>query len=120
MKIATKPVHLPSGSDREFLFVEPVSTVCILLTDETSVYLIRQYWAVFGSYIYGVLAGGVEAEDSDPIHVARRELAEEARLAAAEPFPGDLCTHRQAFAQRSCGCMRRRPFSVRDVFLRRR
>ena len=46
LKIETKPVHLPNGRDREYLFVQPVSAVCILPTDAESVYLIRQYRAV--------------------------------------------------------------------------
>ena len=35
LKIETKPVHLPNEYDSEYLFVQPVSEVCILPTDET-------------------------------------------------------------------------------------
>lgn len=87
LKIETKPVHLPNGCDREYLFVQPVSAVCILPTDESSVYLIRQYRAVIDAYIYEVPAGGMEADDCDPMQAARRELAEEARISAEELIP---------------------------------
>lgn len=87
LKIETKPVHLPNGYDREYLFVEPVPAVCILPTDDTSVYLIRQYRAVIDAYIYEVAAGGMEPADVDPISAAVRELAEEARFSADEFIP---------------------------------
>lgn len=87
LKIEKKPVHLPNGRDREYLFVEPVSAVCILPTDATSVYLIRQYRAVIDAYIYEVPAGGMESDDCDPVDAARRELGEEARFSAEELIP---------------------------------
>ncbi len=87
LKIEKKPVHLPNGRDREYLFVEPVAAVCILPMDESSVYLIRQYRAVIDEYIYEVPAGGMEVEDTEPKCAARRELAEEARLSAEELIP---------------------------------
>lgn len=87
LKISIKPVHLPNGYDREYLFVEPVSAVCILPTDECFVYLIRQYRAVIDQYIYEVPAGGMEPEDTDPLMAARRELAEEAHFSAGKLIP---------------------------------
>lgn len=87
LKIETRPVHLPNGYDREYLFVQPVSAVCILPTDATSVFLIRQYRAVIDAYIYEVPAGGMESDDADPVTAARRELAEEARFSAGELIP---------------------------------
>ena len=77
-------MQLPSGFDRDYLFVEPISAVCILPTDECFVYLIRQYRAVIDQYIYEVPAGGMEPEDTDPATTARRELAEEAHFSAEE------------------------------------
>lgn len=87
LKIETKPVHLPNGNDREYLFVQPVSAVCILPTDELYVYLVRQYRAVIGEYIFEVPAGGLDNPDENTLQCAMRELAEEARLKAAKFIP---------------------------------
>ncbi|HJJ90709.1 MAG TPA: NUDIX hydrolase [Methanocorpusculum sp.] len=87
MKIETKLVHLPNGQDREYLFVHPVSAVCVLPTEEDSIYLIRQYRAVIDTYIYEVPAGGIENNDRNPRDAARRELAEEARFSSEELIP---------------------------------
>jgi ADP-ribose pyrophosphatase len=86
-KIETKPVHLPNGNDREYLFIQPVPAVCILPMDETSVYLIKQYRAVIDQYILEVPAGGMDQAGEDPLDCAKRELAEEARFSANEYIP---------------------------------
>lgn len=87
LKIETKPVHLPNGNDREYLFVQPVEAVCILPTDELYVYLVRQYRAVIDSYILEVPAGGMDHAGESPFECAKRELAEEARFAAGKLIP---------------------------------
>ncbi len=84
VRIETKGIHLPNGREREYLFVEPVDAVCILPTDEKFVYLIRQYRAVIDSYILEVPAGGMDHGNETPLEAAKRELAEEIRLQAAE------------------------------------
>lgn len=87
MQIETKDVHLPNGNDREYLFVQPVDAVCILPTDDTYVYLIRQYRAVIDTTILEVPAGGMDHPGESKEEAARRELAEEARLKAEELIP---------------------------------
>lgn len=84
VRIETQQVHLPNGRDREYLFVRPVDAVCILPVDDDSVWLIRQYRAVIDSYILEVPAGGMDHGSETPLEAARRELAEETRMQAAE------------------------------------
>lgn len=85
--IETRRVHLPNGRERDYLFVQPVSAVCILPVDETHVYLIRQYRAVIDQYILEVPAGGMDKPGETPLECAKRELAEEARFSAKEFIP---------------------------------
>ncbi len=85
--IEKKPVHLPNGKDREYLFVQPVPAVCILPVDDEFVYLIRQYRAVIDEYILEVAAGGMDHAGEDVRAAADRELAEELRMKAAELIP---------------------------------
>ena len=87
LTIETRHVHLPNGKDRNYLFVQPVPAVCILPTDETHVYLIRQYRAVINEYILEVPAGGMDNGSETPLECAKRELAEEARFSAKEFLP---------------------------------
>ncbi|MCZ9311740.1 MAG: NUDIX hydrolase [Methanocorpusculum sp.] len=118
LKIETKPMHLPNGRDREYLFVQPVSAVCILPTDERSVYLIRQYRAVIDAYIYEVPAGGMESDDCDPIDAARRELAEEARFAAGELIPRGFVYSSPGFCTEKLWLFEARDLSVCEEFPR--
>lgn len=85
--IETRRVHLPNGRERDYLFVQPVTAVCILPVDETHVHLIRQYRAVIDQYILEVPAGGMDKSDETPLECAKRELAEEARFSAKEFIP---------------------------------
>ena len=87
LTIETRHVHLPNGKDRNYLFVQPVPAVCILPTDDTHVYLIRQYRAVINEYILEVPAGGMDNGNETPLECAKRELAEEARFSAKEFVP---------------------------------
>lgn len=118
LKIETKPVHLPNGRDREYLFVQPVSAVCILPTDVESVYLIRQYRAVIDSYIYEVPAGGMESDDADPITAARRELAEEARFSAGELIPRGFVYSSPGFCTEKLWLFEARDLSPCEEFAR--
>ncbi|MDU9375776.1 Methanol dehydrogenase activator [Methanocorpusculaceae archaeon Sp1] len=116
LKISTKPVHLPNGFDREYLFVEPVPAVCILPTDEHFVYLIRQYRAVIDSYIYEVPAGGMEPEDTDPVVAARRELAEEAKFFAEELIPRGFVYSSPGFCTEKLWLYEARGLSLCDTY----
>lgn len=82
LEIETKEVSLPTGHNREYLFVKPVNAVCILPTDENYVYLINQYRAVINTYILEVPAGGMDHGNETPLEAAQRELAEELQLKA--------------------------------------
>ncbi len=82
LTIETRHVHLPNGKDRNYLFVQPGHAFCILPTDETYVYLIRQYRPVIDQYILEVPAGAMDKPGESRLACAKRELAEEARFSA--------------------------------------
>lgn len=77
---------LPNGLQREAVVVHPGDAVVIFPIDGDFCYLIRQWRFVINQYIIEAPAGVIEAGE-DPIGAARRELIEEARLAAGELIP---------------------------------
>ena len=77
---------LPNGHDREAVVVRPGGAVVILPIDGDFCYLIRQWRFAIEQYIIEAPAGTME-EGEDPIETARRELIEEAGLAAGELIP---------------------------------
>ena len=87
VQIETRTVSLPNGRTPEYLFVKPVSAVCILPVDDEYVYLIRQYRAVIDSYIIEAPAGGMDHDGESPEDAARRELAEETGMKAESLIP---------------------------------
>ncbi|MDO5847214.1 MAG: NUDIX hydrolase [Methanocorpusculum sp.] len=87
VQIETRTVSLPNGRTPEYLFVKPVSAVCILPVDEEYVYLIRQYRAVIDAYIIEAPAGGMDHEGESPEDAVRRELAEETGMKAESLIP---------------------------------
>jgi ADP-ribose pyrophosphatase len=74
---------LPNGHEREAVVVRPGDAVVILPMDGDFCYLIRQWRFVIDQYILEAPAGTMEPGE-DPIETARRELIEEAGLAAGE------------------------------------
>lgn len=76
-------VRLPDGetSGREWI-AHPGATAVVPVDDEGRVVLVRQFRYAPGREFWEVPAGKFDEGDEDPIEVGRRELAEEAGLAA--------------------------------------
>lgn len=80
-------VHRPSDPEDSFnrLVVEhPGAVVVLALDDDEQVCLIRQYRHAVGGRFIELPAGLRDAGPEDPVEVARRELREEAELAATD------------------------------------
>ena len=75
----------PDGEDfqREFL-VHPGAVGIIAVDDDGAVSLVRQFRAPMGTTVLEMPAGTCDVDGEPPIETARRELAEEAGLAAAQ------------------------------------
>ena len=79
-------VRLPNGMEREQVIIHPKGAVAILPVTETGYLLLRQYRYAVGQYIFEAPAGTME-DGEDPEKTARRELIEEAGVAAATLVP---------------------------------
>ncbi|HWQ63740.1 MAG TPA: NUDIX hydrolase [Methanospirillum sp.] len=77
---------LPNGMEREAVVVRPSGAVVIFPIDGEYCYLIRQWRFAIDQFILEAPAGTMEAGE-DPVETARRELIEEAGLAARELIP---------------------------------
>jgi len=68
-----------------------VATGVVALTDDDEVYLVGQYRYALDCYSWEIIEGGAEV-DEDPVEACKRELQEEAGLAAAhwEPLGHEL------------------------------
>ena len=76
-------VRMPDGSSTEREIVEHVNAVATVpLADDDRVLLVRQYRPAIRAWSLEVPAGILDAEGEEPEEAARRELAEEAGLAA--------------------------------------
>ena len=77
-------VRLPDGgtSGREWI-AHPGATAVVPVDDEGRVVLVRQFRYAPGREFWEVPAGKFDEGDDDAVEVGRRELAEEAGLAAA-------------------------------------
>ena len=77
-------VTLPNGSHMELEIVHhPGGAAIVALDDDDRVCLLRQYRHVVGGYIHELPAGKIDRKEP-PLNTARRELAEEAGVQAAE------------------------------------
>ncbi len=90
-------VRLPDGTETEFHYVsEPHSVVILAFTEDGDVVVIREWRQAVDRINYGLPAGGLEADDTDILAAARRELSEETgyeagaveRMATYEPANG--------------------------------
>jgi 8-oxo-dGTP pyrophosphatase MutT (NUDIX family) len=76
-------VAMPGGesSVREVVR-HPGAVAIVALDDDDRVLLLRQYRHPFGEYLWELPAGLRDADGEPPLETAKRELAEEAQLAA--------------------------------------
>ena len=76
-------VAMPGGGDsvREVVH-HPGAVAIVALDDDERVLLLRQYRHPFGDYLWELPAGLRDADGEPPLETAKRELAEEAKLAA--------------------------------------
>ena len=71
-------VRLPDGTETAFHYVsEPPSVVVLPFTADGEVVVIEEWRQAVDRVTYGLPAGGLEADDGDPVAAARRELTEE-------------------------------------------
>jgi ADP-ribose pyrophosphatase len=77
-------VAMPGGGDSVREVVAHQGAVAVVaLDDEDRVLLLRQYRHPFGRHLWELPAGLRDADGEPPLETAKRELAEEALLAAA-------------------------------------
>jgi 8-oxo-dGTP pyrophosphatase MutT (NUDIX family) len=76
-------VAMPGGGDGVRDVVRhPGAVAIVALDDEDRVLLLRQYRHPVGTYLWELPAGLRDADGEPPLETAKRELAEEAQLAA--------------------------------------
>jgi ADP-ribose pyrophosphatase len=76
-------VAMPGGGDSVREVVRHVGAVCVAaVDDEGRIVMVRQYRHPVGGYLWELPAGLRDADGEAPLATARRELAEEAGLAA--------------------------------------
>lgn len=94
--LVKEKVTLANGRTTDLEFVEHPGAAAIVALDEAEhVVLVRQYRHALGRYIWEIPAGTLDGAEP-PLECARRELAEETGLAAADwreltaitPVPG--------------------------------
>lgn len=77
-------VTLPNGTELEIEIIRhPGGAAVVALNDETQVCLLHQYRHVAGGYLWELPAGKIDDEEP-PLETARRELADEAGVLAAQ------------------------------------
>ncbi len=88
LKVQRDTVRLPDGetSGREWIY-HPGASAVVPVDGQGRVVLIRQYRFPTGREFWEVPAGKFDGPDERPLDVARRELAEEAGLAASAWTP---------------------------------
>jgi len=84
--IENKKLVLPNGVEKDAVIVHPKSAVAILPVTKTGCLLLRQYRYAVGQYIFEAPAGTME-DGEEPLETARRELIEEAGVAAKTMIP---------------------------------
>lgn len=83
VELELETVELPNGSRLELEIVRhPGGAAVVALDEERRLCLLRQYRPVIGDWLWEVPAGKIDDGEA-PLETARRELAEEAGLAAA-------------------------------------
>jgi 8-oxo-dGDP phosphatase len=83
ISVVRDTVAMPGGGDSVREVVRhPGAVAVVALTDDGDVVLLRQYRHPVGGYLWELPAGLRDAEGEAPLLTARRELAEEVRMAA--------------------------------------
>jgi ADP-ribose pyrophosphatase len=81
-------VRMPDGSTADREVVDRVDAVAAVpLLDDGDVLLLRQYRHPLGQYVLEIPAGIMDVDGEAPIDTARRELAEEIGMGAADLRP---------------------------------
>ncbi|MGY1616612.1 NUDIX domain-containing protein [Geodermatophilus sp. SYSU D00691] len=81
--LARDTVTMPGGGASVREVVRHIGAVCVVaLDDEGRVVMVRQYRHPVGGYLWELPAGLRDADGEPPLETAKRELAEEAGLAA--------------------------------------
>ena len=76
-------VAMPGGAEAVRDIVRHPGAVAVVAVDDADrVVLVRQYRHAFGRHLWELPAGLCDADGEPPVRTARRELAEEAELAA--------------------------------------
>ena len=84
IEVALETVALPDGSQVELEIVRhPGGAAAVALDEQERVCLLRQFRHASGGWLWELPAGRIDPDES-PFATARRELAEEAGLEAAE------------------------------------
>jgi 8-oxo-dGDP phosphatase len=84
IQLVRDTVAMPGGGDSVREVVRHPGAVAVLALDEEGrVVLLRQYRHPVGDYLWELPAGLRDADGEPPLETAKRELAEEVRLAAA-------------------------------------
>jgi len=79
-----RPGHLEEEPFRRIVLEHPGAAVVLAVDDDERVLCLWQYRHAAGHRFVEIPAGLLDHEGEEPLEVARRELAEEAGLAAAE------------------------------------
>ncbi len=83
IRLVKDTVAMPGGGDSEREVVRhPGAVAVVALDDDDTVVLVRQYRHAVGAYLWELPAGLRDADGEPPLDTAKRELAEEALLAA--------------------------------------
>jgi ADP-ribose pyrophosphatase len=84
VNLIVEDVRLPNGVTARLEFMRhPGAAAAVPLFDDGTIVILRQYRHAVGGFIWEVPAGKLDKPGEDPLACARRELAEEAGLAAA-------------------------------------
>jgi 8-oxo-dGDP phosphatase len=85
ISVYREQVAMPGGGDSARDIVRHPGAVAVAALDEQDrIVLVRQYRHAVGDYMWELPAGLRDADGEPPLETGRRELAEEAQLAAAE------------------------------------
>ena len=83
VNLALEEVTLPNGATTRLEVMQhPGASAAVPLFEDGSIMILRQYRHAVGGWLWEVPAGKLDRPGEDPLECAKRELAEEAGLAA--------------------------------------